>query len=876
MHNYAKTESGLEQSIQTLSKRLVLGATIGSIILASQSTQAQDNEEDSEIQEILVEGQVRRGGVTDLAIDQSRFGTQIQLISSDEIETGGFTNFGELAAGLIRGANIGYSPDEGEFTIRIDGGTDRDTLLLLDGVPTFDRGTPLESLWGATALDPRMIENVEIFRGGQSLYFGGNGGLGVVNVIYKRPEVGDTMSGEVGVYAGAFRTREMYGNVKFPLGRDSNHYLMFFGRSYETNAHEIFSPESYTDNVRALGGYHKFPYSYNNIGMKYLWAINPDTQFRAAYQHSTIDFRDSFPPFTIYQPNYTEFPMWDFDFYSQLSNDLRIEAEGYYTNPRLWNTELDARICNTPRLSDLPEDFQNQAAAMGITGFANAAEFEAFAAGVDGLPSGCVTNPYGNRGGAATAAQVGYYVDENGNPYGTLDNPFPIGAPIGYVIQSTAGFGSGAPTKGFGEDDQFKAGYNDWGVNVRAKYDLNENFQGVLGFQNVTYEDGSHQAYGMTSEAVTTNGVYGELRFTSDAFIQTNFSVSARQDFNDNFDDENIWKYGFRQELPGGFYVRSNGGTSYSQPTLREAGFRSNTVNNPNLETQRVETYSLGAGVNGNAFGGTYNVEIGYFDTLIDNQFGSSAIENVCINYPDVLPVDINPNIKPPTAFCDFALASGIDRNEVAFFNTTREQDISGLTFDVAFDFDQWQADFTFTDMESLEPNPIAGQFARADGTGQTLDFVVPGAAGSSAERQSSERPEWSAALLLTYTPSDRWVFAINTAWQGPEYAYANTRASRIVDDNGNRLIPDLNFGDYMVMNGSVQYYLGEDRQHRFLLRGVNLLDEDYFERAGLGDQRVSRAGVRGEIGLNDADYYYFYGWNGKPRSFWIQYEYSF
>ena len=32
----------------------------------------------------------------------------------------------------------------------------------------------------------------------------------------------------------------------------------------------------------------------------------------------------------------------------------------------------------------------------------------------------------------------------------------------------------------------------------------------------------------------------------------------------------------------------------------------------------------------------------------------------------------------------------------------------------------------------------------------------------------------------------------------------------------------------------------------------------------------------RGEIGPNDSAYYRQYGWNGKPRSFWIQYEYSF
>ena len=845
----------------------------------SQSTLGQDDEVETgeqEIQEIVVEGQVRRGGVTDLAVDQIRFGTQIQLISADEIATGGFTNFGELSAGLIRGANIGYSPDEGEFTIRIDGGTDRDTLLLLDGVPTFDRGTPLESLWGATAIDPRMIENVEIFRGGQSLYFGGNGGLGVVNVHYKQPERGDVAHGETGTYYGDFRTRELYGNVTIPLGRSGQHYLMLYGRSYETDAHEIFTEEFFTDNVLALGGKHDFPYSYNNIGIKYLWAINSDTEFRANYQESSIDFRDSFPNVTVFQPNFTNFPMWNFEFNTQFNDSLRLEAEAYYTNPRIWNHELDARVCNTPRLRDLPQDIQDIAATQGITGFSNATEFENFANSIDGLPAGCVTNPYGNRGLAAVSSREGFYVNEaTGEPYGTADNPFPIGSPIGYVIQSTAGFGNGQPTKGF-ESIDHKAGYNDWGFNSRLKYTLNDNFEGVLGFQNVTYEDGSSDIFGMSDEQVSTNGIYGELRFTSYAFVQTNLSISVRQDFNDNFDDQQIWKYGFRQELPGGFYLRTNGGTSYSQPTLREAGFRSNTVTNPNLQTQEVETYNVGAGINGDAFGGTYNVELGYFDTTIDKLFGSSNIENVCLNFPGVTPDDINPNIIPPTEFCDFALAAGLNLTDTAFFNTRREQDISGVTLDIAFDFDQWQADFTFTDMESLEPNPIFGQMARLDGDPAPLDFIVPGAAGSERLRQSSERPEWSASLLLTYTPTDRWVFAMNTMWQGPEWNYKPTRLSRMVDGNGNRAFPDVNFGDYMVVNGSIQYYLGDDRQHRFLLRAVNLFDEDYWERAGTGDRRIDLAGIRGDLTQNDSAYYYNYGWWGKPRSFWVQYEYSF
>ena len=861
-----------KKNTSTLSTAILICMGFSSPIIA----QSSQNDDSESIQEIVVEGQVVRGGVTELAIDVAKFGTQVQLISADEISTGGFTNFGELSAGLIRGANIGYSPDEGEFTIRIDGGTDRDTLLLLDGVPTFDRGTPLESLWGATAIDPRMIENVEIFRGGQSLYFGGNGGLGVVNVIYKRPESGDDTHGEIGVYAGDFNTRELYGNVTIPLGKDSDHYLMFFGRSYETSAHEIFNEEAYTDNVLALGGKHDFPYSYNLLGAKYLWDINDNTQFRLGYQYSTIDFRDSFPSFTVFQPNYTEFPMFDAKFTTDFSDRLSLESEAYFTNPRLWNTEVDARVCNIPRFQDLPTDIQALASAQGISAFKTAAEFEAFAATVPGLPAGCVTDPYGANQAAATGSKTGYYVDANGKPYGTLANPFPIGNPIGYVIQSTAGFGNGQPVKGFGETDQAKAGYNDWGFNNRLKMTWNDNIETVLGVQSINYKDGSDSVYGMKKDTVSSTGVYGEVRFNSMAFIETNVSLSFRQDFNDAFSDEDIWKYGIRQELPMGFYVRSNGGTSYSQPTLSEAGMTGNRVTNPSIETQHVETYSFGAGVNGDMFGGTFNVELGYFDTTIDNLFGSSAIENVCINYPDVKPEDINPNIVVPSSFCNYALANNFSRFDVANFNRIAEQDIQGVTLDIAFDFEKWQADFSFTDMESLEPNPIYGLSALMDGTGQALNFVVPGDAGAKKLRQSSERAEWSASLLLTYTPTPDWVFALNTKWQGPEWAYGNGRSSRLVDANGNRTNPDVNFGDYMVVNGSVQYFMGDDNQHRFLIRAVNLLDEDYFERAGLGNQMVSRAGVRGEIGENDSSYYYDYGWNGKPRSFWVQYEYSF
>ena len=861
--------------------------------------QADDRDDSRRMETIRVEGQTVDASASDIAVDFAEYGTQVQLISSDEIETGGFTNFGELASGLIRGANIGYSPDEGEFTIRIDGGTDRDTLLLVDGVPFFDRSSPLEDLWPATAIDPRMIEGVEVYRGGNSLYFGSNGGLGVVSVKTKRPD--GTQKGQFGVYTGSFKTREIYGNMSFPLDKAGKHSILVYGRSYETDAHELFDEAAYGDNVLALGGRHEFPYSFNSLGMKYLWDIAPETELLLGASYTTIDFRDSFPQSTVFQPNFTEFPIYTAEFKHRFNDKLKFNFEAHYQDPQLKNNEIDAQICQIPRLSDLPAGIQAIAEGQGISGFSTASEFESFAAGISGLAAGCVTNPVGSTGSASDDSWNGgssFYINQDpdspfyGQPYGTQQNPFPIGAPIGYVVQSTASFGDGGLTKGFGTTDQRESGYVDYGLNARATYTVNEYVELVAGLQNTTYTDNSDASFGVKDVTLSSTGIYGDLRLSLPVLDGFSGSFAARQDFNDNFDDQSIWKVGLRQDFGYGLYARGSGGTSYSLPKIDEIGaFGSGANINPGLQPQEVSAFNVGAGIDGDIFGGTYNVEIGYFETEIKNLFSSRAIGAVCYEYAndianplfnnltnDTASIERNrQNIVPPNDFCATAAAGLNDPDESVAVNAVAQQDIEGITLDVAFDFDKWQADFSFTDMESLEPNPVFGAMARLDGTTTDLGFVVPGHAGGSEYRQSSERPEWTLSGLVTYTPTDRWVFALNPRWQGPEWAYAGTSLARMVDEDGTRVVEDLNFGDYFVLNGSVQYFLGDEKQHRFLIRGVNLLDEEYYERAsgGSGYSR-DRAVVRGEVGPNDSAYYRQYGWNGKPRSFWIQYEYSF
>lgn len=834
---------------------------------------------------IIVEGVRLQNEITETAAELALYGTQVQLISSEEILTGGFTNFGELAAGLIRGANVGYSPDEGEFTIRIDGGTDRDTLLMVDGVPYFDRSSPSEDLWPATAIDPRIIESVEIFRGGQSLYYGSNGGLGVVSVRTKQPS--GELSGQVGLYAGSFKTREVYGNVSVPLpiGEEGEHSILLFGRSYETDSNTLFDREAFADMLLALGGFREYPYNFTNMGFRYRWNIAPEIDFRAGYTFTTIDFEDTFPESQPYAPNKTEFPIFNASFNARLNDSLRIEVEGHYQAPKLLNTELDPLVCSIPRRADLPANVRNLAPSGGFT---TATAYEAFAV-ANGLPTGCVTNPQFNFGRANVTARQGIYVNPaNGQIYGTLSNPFPIGAPMGYVSQSVASFGTGVPIKGIGDVDQFASGYIDYGVNARAFYQWTDWFQTVVGVQNTSYTDNSDPVFGVRDVTLRSNGIYGDLRFELPVLEGLSVSIAGRQDFNSNFNDEFVWKFGARQELPAGFYLRASGGTSYSAPKIDEIGAYGPVSNvNPGLESQSVETINLGAGINGDFGGGTFNIELGYFDTQITNQFGDRSVGSVCLEYAretnaigTVARDEIVRNrasIVTPDAFCASAAASNLAANQTVAVNTLALQDIRGYTVDVSFDTDLVQFDLTFTKNDSLEPNPNRGLAARRDGTSTDLGFIIPGEAGTAETRQSAERPEWSASGLVTFTPSDRWVLSLNPRLQGPEWAYAPSGLARLVDAAGNRVVDDVNFGNYFVLNGSIQYFIGENLEHRFMLRAVNILNEQYYERYSGGSAlQVSTAAVRGEIGPQNSAYYRQYGWNGKPRSVWLQYEYRF
>jgi iron complex outermembrane receptor protein len=680
------------------------------------------------VETVVVTGARKKS--TPLATSAVEFGNNVQIIDSEEIAATGATNFAEIAQFLIKGANIGYSPDEGEYTIRLDGGGDRDTLVVLDGVPLYDRGPALEDIWGSTTIDPHMIERAEVFRGGNSLFFGSNGGIGVISLVTKRPDGKSKF--EFGAQIGSFKTREVWGNASFPIDAAGRHSVMIYGGTIQTDGPRIFAPESFVDNVAASGGIQDYPLNRSNVGAKYLWKVDDKTDFRVNGQYTQIEFADAFPDNETFSPNRVRYPIVDLNLDRRWNENVYTELAGYWSNPKLNNTETFPEICR--------------------------------------IRAGCADPATGRltRFGSSTGRSTPY------------------------------------PNKGFGKDSKV-GGFQETGLNFRNTVNFPGIAEVVLGTQIVSYKDDSDPVFPISNKANTIRGVYADFRPVIPFSPSTKLSAAVRTDFAKSFGSRTIWKVGFRQPI-GDFYVRGNGGTSYSLPRTNELFAQSATlVGNPDLKTEQTKTFNGAVGFARDFGAFALNGEAGLFRTDITNRIQTT---------------------------------SGLTPN--TYFNNDRVTEIRGAS-----------ADLTLSVGELISAN---------------INYTKQQARLDNSELQINETPEYMiVGNVALHSPNQRFHLNLYPRYQGPEFSTGGVGGSL-----------RKNFGNYFLLNGSLAYWAGAERQHRFQLRLVNVLDKSYAERYGFGNQRFGSAFIRGEIALNSPQYFYGYEFEGKPRSVYLSYSTRF
>jgi len=667
-----------------------------------------------------------------------KFGNQVQVVKAEEIAAAGYTNMAEIAQGLIRGANIGYSPDEGEFTIRLDGGGDRDTLVTLDGVPLYDRGPGVENIWGATLIDPHMVETIEVFRGGQSLYFGSNAGIGLVNVITKKPN--GQVKGELGLSYGSFNTREIWGNYSFPLDDSRKHSLMLYGGRTASDNQQIFRRESQTDNHLRAGGITDYASSRDNIGVKYLWSIDSASDLLVNLQYVQIDFQDTFPDGNIYGPTRSKMPLVNAEFNRDWTPWLRTQVTASYRKPELLNTKFELEVCR--------------------------------------LQAGCT-------------------------PPNSANPSIPFGQWTGgFVAQRMKGVG----------DQSVPAGFEELVVTALNFIKVNDSISAVVGAQSTNYRDASDQRVTISDDLFSDNALIADLQFTPSFSPMTSISIAGRVDNEQSIGTKTVGKFGIRQGLPGGVYARINGGNSFSLPQTNELFANAeNIVGNPDLKAEKTRALNYGIGVDRPFGDHRVSAELGGFYTDISNRIQTTQ--------------GLTPN---------------------TYFNNEGVTEIRGVVADLQVSLGlNWQLALSYTQQD-----------AQLENTSNQVNAV----------------PKWFATGNLRWSSDDKhYHFSLLPRLQGPEYINVPVVGGTPVAG-----LSRLNYGEWFLLNASAQYWMGDDLKHRFQLRLVNILDEEYGERGAIGNQRFGSAAVRGEIDNRDAEYYIPYTFYGKPRSVFVTYNYQF
>ena len=310
-------------------------------------------------------------------------------------------------------------------------------------------------------------------------------------------------------------------------------------------------------------------------------------------------------------------------------------------------------------------------------------------------------------------------------------------------------------------------GYEDYGLNAMAEFDLHRGFEYVLGydFQSYTGED---DVWRIADQEETVNALFVQVRTTPDLLQNTRLAFGARYNHPDNIDESTVWNLSGRHQLDDHWYVQATLGTSFRLPDA-EALFLNEiydedgdgvpddffSVGNPGLKPE--ESRNLNAGV-GAAFD-RFTFELTGYAREITDYIAA------------YVPVEI----------------AGVEGE--SFTNSDDEVDVRGLELITAFDLGQgWTANFSYGWNES-ELNDDGEQIAGI--------------------------PESEAKAGIDYE-SSRWPFGASLTG-----LYVGDYTAR----------PGVGRGDYTVLDLAAWYRFGEARQHQLSLRLENAADEDYATR---------------------------------------------
>jgi outer membrane cobalamin receptor len=215
----------------------------------------------------------------------AQYGTHVDTVTSEEIQTGGFIDVAQALEALTPGLYIASGNGPFDYVqVSLQGSRTEDVLWLVDGVRINNR------LYGSTTpldtIPASMIDHIEVLDGGQALFYGTQAMAGAINIVTK--------------------TFTDHPDGAFSLGADSNngkHMEGYFRDALNDNDFVVYATHDESPGIQSFptadyqpsGTERRRPYDVTTLGAKYAYNFASDLAFSAQYQHTdaTLGFAEA-------------------------------------------------------------------------------------------------------------------------------------------------------------------------------------------------------------------------------------------------------------------------------------------------------------------------------------------------------------------------------------------------------------------------------------------------------------------------------------------------------------------------------------------------------------------------------------------------------
>ena len=245
------------------------GACLGWAALGSSTALAADS---AEVDGLVVVGHLEET----LPAQLSHYGNDVHVVTSAQLQTGGFTDVSEALVMSVPGLYV--APRGGPFSYidaSLQGTRNGQILYTVDGVRIsnrlYDITAPLDTI------PAHMVDHIEVLDGGQGLFYGTQAVGGVVNIV-TRPFT-EHLTGKL--EAGG-DTNQSWNVSGYASGSFGGNKLVAYASHDQAIGFQPFPTADYqpsgTDRHRG--------YDLTTVGGKYAYDFSDQLRFSAAYQHT--------------------------------------------------------------------------------------------------------------------------------------------------------------------------------------------------------------------------------------------------------------------------------------------------------------------------------------------------------------------------------------------------------------------------------------------------------------------------------------------------------------------------------------------------------------------------------------------------------------